>query len=388
MFLIDHPYVSEFLIETLKKNAYPIIRTEASQKLLSNAPVAWVSKEDTIKRWQNDPNQRMISNSENALEWILDHLKGSDLSEQIGVLKDKHSFRERLQRLHPTFTFQKVAFKDLPTIPVSELLFPVVIKPSVGFLSIGVEVVENETDWVKAIKRLMSNTQKSIFPKSVLDTSHYILEDCIEGEEFAIDFYYDHSGAVVILSIFHHIFSDGKDTSDRVYSTSREIVMANKTRLETYLNQMGELLQLKNFPAHAEVRIDENGAIIPIEINPLRFGGWCTTADVMGVGLGLNLYEYFIENKQPDWKEVFRDREDKLYSLVVLDNNSGIKASDIHSFDYEALTEKFENPFMIRKLDIHHFPLFGFVFLETSKSNQQELFQILNDDLRSYISKL
>ena len=330
----------------------------------------------------------MISNSENALEWILDHLKGSALSEQIGVLNDKHSFRERLQRLHPTFTFQKVAFEDLPTIPASELLFPFVIKPSVGFLSIGVEVVENETDWVKAIKRLTSETQKSIFPKSVLDTSHFVLEDCIQGDEFAIDFYYDHSGAVVILSIFYHIFSDGKDTSDRVYSTSREIVMANKTRFETYLNQMGELLQLKNFPAHAEVRIDGNGAIVPIEINPLRFGGWCITADVMGVGLGLNLYEYFIENKQPDWKEVFRDREDKLYSLVVLDNNSGIKASDIHSFDYETLTEKFENPFMIRKLDIHHFPLFGFVFLETSKSNQQELFQILNDDLRSYISKL
>ena len=388
MFLIDHPYVSEFLIATIQKNRYGIIRTEKAQKLISDEQVAWINEEDSIKKLQSDANQRIISNSENALEWILENRKGSQLSKQISVLKDKHAFRERLQRLHPTFTFQKVAFEDLPTIPVSELLFPVIIKPSVGFLSIGVEVVENETDWLKAIERLTSDTQKSIFPKSVLDTSHFLIEDCIKGEEFAIDFYFDHSGAVVILSIFHHIFSDGNDTSDRVYSTSCEIVMANKTRFEIYLNEMGKLLQLKNFPGHAEVRIDENGAIVPIEINPLRFGGWCTTADVMGVGLGLNLYEYFIENKQPDWKEVFRDREYKLYSLVVLDNNSGIKSSDIHSFDYDALSEKFENPFMIRKLDIHHFPLFGFVFLETSKSNQQELIHILNDDLRSYISKL
>jgi hypothetical protein len=46
------------------------------------------------------------------------------------------------------------------------------------------------------------------------------------------------------------------------------------------LSKIGKELHLKNFPAHAEVRIDEN-KIIPIEVNPLRFGGFCTTADLL-----------------------------------------------------------------------------------------------------------
>ena len=42
---------------------------------------------------------------------------------------------------------------------------------------------------------------------------------------------------------------------------------------------LAKLAGLKNFPLHTEVRVNEKGEIIPIEVNPMRFGGWCTTAD-------------------------------------------------------------------------------------------------------------
>ena len=61
-----------------------------------------------------------------------------------------------------------------------------------------------------------------------------------------------------------------------------------------------------NFPAHVEVRIDSSGKVFPIEINPLRFGGWCTTADLLGIALGYNSYDYFIQNEKPDWERIFR----------------------------------------------------------------------------------
>ena len=228
---------------------------------------------------------------------------------------------------------------------------------------------------------------KSIYPKNVLNTGSFILEEYIEGEEFAIDHYYDQDGNVVVLNILHHVFASGTDTSDRVYSTSKQIIDTYKAKFESFLNKIGKELNLKNFPAHAEVRIDKHGKITPIEINPLRFGGWCTTADLVGITLGFNSYTCFCETKKPDFEMIFKDKEDKIFSIVVLNNNSGIDPADICEFKYEDLANDFENPVLIRKLDIHNYPVFGFIFAETSMSNQKELTYILTSDLRKYIIK-
>ena len=136
---------------------------------------------------------------------------------------------------------------------------------------------------------------------------------------------------------------------------------------------------------HAEVRIDNNGKIIPIEINPLRFGGWCTTGDLSGITVGLNSYKYYFENTCPNWDTIYRGKENKIFSIIVLDNNSGIKPADIAKFDYKALANDFETPILIRTLDINKYPLFGFVFTETDKKNKEELYDILSSDLRKYI---
>jgi hypothetical protein len=45
----------------------------------------------------------------------------------------------------------------------------------------------------------------------------------------------------------------------------------------------------------------------------------------------------------------------------------------------------FENPLELRKADYKKFPLFGFLFAETRKSNLQELTRILNSDLKEYL---
>ena len=58
-----------------------------------------------------------------------------------------------------------------------------------------------------------------------------------------------------------------------------------------------------------------------------------------------------------------------IFSIIVLDNNSGIKPADIERFDYKALADDFENPILIRALDIKAFPLFGFVFAKTDEKN-------------------
>lgn len=385
MFLIDKPFVSDFLIDTIRNNKFNIVATMLAKELIDDDSLMWIEEDEAISLLKKNPHTPIYSNSENALAWIDQHFCEGELSSQIKSLKNKAKFRELIKGLFPDFYFRQVSIEDIHFLSTSELPFPFVIKPAIGFFSIGVHIVKNEEDWIKAKSELNAEKLKSIYPKNVLNTGTFIIEEFIQGEEYAIDHYYDNEGSVVLLNILHHLFASGTDTSDRVYSTSKAIIEKHKVELESFLNKIGKKLNLKNFPAHAEVRIDKNGKITPIEINPLRFGGWCTTADLVGVTLGFNPYKCFCENKKPNFDTIFKGKEDKIFSIVVLNNNSGIKTSDILEFKYSNLTMDFENPVLIRELDINKYPVFGFVFAETSSSNKKELIDILTSDLRKYI---
>ncbi|MFE3846861.1 ATP-grasp domain-containing protein [Flavobacterium sp. LB3P45] len=385
MFLIDKPFVSDFLIKTIKDNNYKIIATKVAKELVKDDSLAWIAEEEAIALLKNNPEISLYSNSENALAWIDQYYGESELSSQLQVLKNKVKFRELIKELFPDFYFKQISIEEIQRLSDDEIRFPFVIKPAVGFFSIGVHIVENEKDWIKAKSELQPDKLKSIFPENVLNTSNFIIEEFIRGEEYAIDYYYDNNGDAVVLNVLHHLFSSGTDTSDRVYSTSKAIIEKYKIDLEYFLSKIGKELHLKNFPAHAEVRIDENGKIIPIEVNPLRFGGFCTTADLLGVTLGFNEYKCFCENKKPDWDTIFKGKENKIFSVIVLDNNSGIIPSDILRFNYSDLAKDFEKPIVIRELDINKYPVFGFAFIESAASNKKELNDILTSDLRKYI---
>jgi hypothetical protein len=138
---------------------------------------------------------------------------------------------------------------------------------------------------------------------------------------------------------------------------------------------------------HVEVRINSQGKVIPIEINPLRFGGWCTTGDISWYAFGINSYNYFLNGKVPNWNEIFKNNSNKLFSLIVLDNNSGINTNEIKSFNYDLLLKDFENPLEIRKVNYKKYGVFGFLFTQTSLENQQELNSILVSKLTNYIEK-
>ncbi|NQV77629.1 MAG: ATP-grasp domain-containing protein, partial [Lutibacter sp.] len=282
-----------------------------------------------------------------------------------------------------------VKYEALNTISIHDLPFPFIIKPAVGFFSLGVHKVDKPSEWSEVLTKIKTDIEhiKGFYPTEVLNTSNFIIEECIKGEEYAIDCYYNNEGEAVILNIMHHIFSSGKDVSDRVYSTSKEIISSNLETVQNLVNIIGVKTALKNFPIHIEVRIDAHGVIIPVEVNPMRFGGWCTTGDISWYAYGINSYEYFFYGKKPNWEEIFKEKEAEKYSLILLDNTSGIAQSNIKSFNYDLLLNDFEKPLLLRKVAMKEYPVFGFLFTETSEGNEAELKSILTSNLRKYIVK-
>ncbi len=385
MFLIDKPYVSNFLIKTIRDSNHELVSTKEARELISDNSLNWISEAAAIRIIEKDPNTAIYLNSENAIAWIVKNLGSSKRSNQIQLFKDKAKFRELIQDSFPDYFYQTVELRDIQKLNLDGIKFPFVIKPSLGFFSLGVHIVHNTTDWETAKKELNYNTLQSLYPKEVLSASSFIIEEYIEGEEYAVDCYFNNEGEVVILNILHHKFSSGTDISDRVYSTSKEIILDYKNDIEEFLTPIGRKVGLRNFPLHVEVRIDANGKISPIEVNPLRFGGFCTTGDLSWYAFGINSHDYFINNQQPDWDQIFKNRSGKKYSIIVLNNNSGYHASEVTHFDYDLLAQDFENVLNMRKLDIQKYPVFGFVFTETSFGNEEELDKILVSDLRKYI---
>ena len=385
MIFIDKPFVSDFLINTIRDNNYKIVATRQAKELILDDSLNWVSEKSAIDIIEKDTNTPVYTNSENSIAWISKNLKSTKLQNQIQLFKDKFKFRELIKDTFPDFFYIKVELDEIQSLSLDGIDFPFVIKPSLGFFSLGVHIVHNLADWNAAKKELNYKNLQNIYPKEVLDTSLFIIEEYIEGEEYAIDCYFNNDGEVVILNILHQKFSIGTDVSDRVYSTSEKIIRRYKNAIEEFLIPIGNKAGLKNFPIHVEIRIDAKGLIRPIEVNALRFGGWCTTGDLSWYAFGFNSYDYYIKNKKPNWEQIFKSRSNKIYSIIVLNNNTGFAASEITHFDYDMLVQDFENVLVMRKLDIKQHPVFGFIFTETSLDNEEELGKILISDLRKYI---
>lgn len=388
MIIIDKPYASDFLIKTIKENNFQIISTVNAREMIADKSLNWISEEEAINKLKEDPSTKIYTNSENSIAWIEKNLGFSELPGQIQTFKNKIKFRELLKTSFPDYFFKGIKYNEIRNLNIEEFKFPFIIKPAVGFFSIAVHKVDKVDDWNKVLDKIDIEIEKlsGVYPEEVINMNDFIIEEYIKGDEYALDCYFDSEGQPVILNILHHFFLTENDVNDRVYTTSEEIIYRYYSEILEFLVYIGEKVNLKNFPAHIEVRIDKNGKINPIEVNPLRFGGWCTTGDISWFAFGFNSYEYFLKGKKPDWEEIFKTRKNKKYSNIVLDNNSGIPENEIESFDYDLLLKDFEKPMDLRKVDFVKYTVFGFVFVETTNGNEEELDRILSSNLRKYIT--
>ena len=388
MIIIDKPFVSDFLKKTIEENSFPVVKTEIAVKLGFSKGPNILAEEDAIQKTKSSENNLIYTTSENSIGWIAKHLSFTDLPHKIDLFKNKVKFRTLMKTMYSDFYFREVQLDELDNLSVENIPMPFIIKPTVGFFSMGVYKVTDPKEWAQVKEAITSEilSMNDLYPAEVLNTNSFIIEQCIEGEEFAVDAYFNATGEPVILNIHKHIFSSSEDVSDRVYISSKEIIESNIGQFSEFLVEVGKLAEVKNFPVHVEIRREHDGSILPIEINPMRFGGWCTTADMTYLAYGFNPYVLYFSQTRPDWSEILKNKEGKLYSIVVLDNSTGIAGNQITSFDYDLLLSNFENPLELRKIDFKEYPLFGFLFTETTEDNFYELERILKSDLNEFIT--
>lgn len=387
MILLDKPYVSDYLQKSLSQLRIPVVRTKALKDLKLDSDLNYISENEAVKRIRKNPNRMIYSNSENAINWISEKLSFSDIPERINWFKDKVRFRELIRPIYPEYYFSSLKMSNFTKMGKADLNYPLVLKPAVGFFSMGVYKLNEAKDWGSVQKRVKEEIARvgHLYPIEVFNSSKFILEACIPGREFAMDAYFNSDGEAVVLNIMEHYFSSESDVSDRLYSTSAVLIRRFISRFEELLNKIGELAELRNFPVHVEVRLTEAGEIIPIEVNPMRFGGWCTTADLAGMAFGMNPYEMLFKQERPDWDYLLRNKENRTFNMLVLENSTGVPGSEIKAFNSEKLLASFPNVMEFREIDFKTFPIFGFLFVETNANDSKALEAVLKSRLTEYL---
>ena len=395
MILFDQPYVSPELQEYAETRREPVLDNAMARDLsraraLSGAaPLNLVAEADFAALCRADGPDgvppRIYTCSENSLAWVCEHADNPQLVASIEKLKNKALTRELLRPLYAGYFYRRLSLDALRRLPFEELRLPCVVKPSVGFFSLGVRIVRNREDWLAALAaiELEAADWREQYPDSVVDSEDWLIEEYIDGDEFAVDVYFDARGQAVICNILRHEFASASDVSDRLYYTGASVVRAHLAEFEDWFNSVNALLGLKNFPAHVELRRDAQGRIRPIEFNALRFAGWCCT-DVTLFAWGFHTYGCFLEGRRPDWEKALAGREGKLYTLIVL--NKPESCPPVRSFDYDALCRGFGRVLHVRKSDFTHYGLFGFLFTETPENQREELDRVAGSDLLEFTS--
>lgn len=385
MIILDKPYVSDFLKNRITERRIPVLDTPLARAVLGDAP-SLISAGEFAARVRDGRAPRIYANSENALGWIAEHLGFSELPGRIAAFKDKERFRELTAPLFPDFRYQGVDFEDLEAFDASAFPKPFIVKPAVGFFSLGVHMVDSDEVWPATVAAIRAEVDgiRAQYPEQVLDTARFLVEECIPGEEYALDVYWDGNGEPVLVNMLRHFFVDEADVGDRVYVTGPDIVREHGARFRELMAEVGRIAGLADFPAHVELRLDEAGRAGLIEANPMRFAGWCV-ADLAWHAWGTDPYAAYLDGLAPDWEALCAGREGTLTSVVVADVAPDVDPATVAGVDYAAFRARFAEPLEIRPIDWREYPVFAFAFARHRTDDLGELESVLRSDLKEYL---
>jgi len=328
--LLNDSFVSEVLLQTLAKNKIPTYADENLAKRLSEKGIPLLSKQELLHRLSGN-DCAVYVNAEIFIPLISENSNKIENVNAIKLFKNKRLFREFLSDIHPEFYFKEFNISDRGSINVSEGKY-FILKPSIGFFALGVKKFSTQREFDLAIAEAIVELSryKKLFDSSILDEANFLIEEFIEGEEFACDAYFDKNGNPVVLAITEHPFRDSNDSRQLLYYTGKGVMKKGLKHAEKFLDILSKKLKLSNFPVHFEFRLTNAGKFIPIEVNPLRFGGF-GLADLVTYSFGINPYEYFFYGKKPDWKNLLENSTEDYYAWV-LGLAEGLSHPDLKKF--------------------------------------------------------
>ncbi len=310
--------------------------------------------------------------SEVSIETVVSKMDNAARKSTIETLKDKYRFRTALANIYPDYQYQFVKASEINNLNITQKS---VIKPVKGVFGTAVRTIDRDTDLTNLAIELKAELSKnaSIFSDGVLSQEDFLVEKYIDGEEYAVDMFYDADGNPCIINICHHPIPENRAYLHILYYFSQEVFDRIYTQAKYFFTQLNQILNVTNLTMHCEFKLDD-GKLMPIEINTLRYGG-------MGFGnmvfhaLGINPYTCFLNNIEPDWQTIWKDRQEDIFCFFIAYNGANINVSK-YKPNRERLKQQFTKVLLEQSFDYQTQLTFGIYCLKETKENLSNLLKI------------
>lgn len=323
---------------------------------------------------------KVIISTETVLDEVLRHLDDQKKNEYISNLKHKVQCRRMLTSIFPDFFFREIPITELSNLQLdrSERYF---VKPIKGYWGSAAYPIDYNTDLAvlqeEIEKQLMKRT--SIFSDKVVAKDRLIVEEYIDGEEYAVDMFFDEKGEPVITNICHHPIPKRPEYLHTVYYTNRIIFNDLYPKFQSFFTQLNKVLQAECIPIHGEFKLHK-GKLTPIELNPLRFGS-DGFADLSYHAFGFNPFLCFAENKSPNWEELWQGREEKVYAFYL-----GYNGTDLDTTQYRPDFRNFRRLFsnILADMAMNYQSSLAFAVMYIEENSLEKIHELLEIEFNEY----
>ena len=318
--------------------------------------------------------------TETVLDDVLKRLTDKRRHLMIEKLKNKVACREILKSIYPDFFYQPVSLDNLQSIKLDpkKRYF---VKPVKGYWGSGGRALQEGTDLISLTKDIRDElkVREQIFSNSVLSQEEMIIEEYLEGEEYAVDMFFDDEGKPVITNICHHPMPENRDYLHVLYYTSHELYGELYSRFINFFTELNQELKASSLTIHGEFK-DHNNQLIPIELNPLRFGS-DGFADLPYHAFGFNPFLAFAENLKPDWKQLWKGKKDKYFAYCLGYNGTDIDLQN-HRPDLRKFRQMFTKVLTDNAMNYQEQLVFSAAYVE--ESSIEKILSLLNIDFKEF----
>ena len=83
MILLDKPFVSDYLRDTILRNKIPVVHTEYYSQLDNVENLYSLSTNSAVRKLKKQTHPLLYTNSENSIEWMMKYLQFTDIPDKI-----------------------------------------------------------------------------------------------------------------------------------------------------------------------------------------------------------------------------------------------------------------------------------------------------------------
>ncbi len=319
-------------------------------------------------------DDKLYISSQSSLELVMERTRCPERLRAIEILSDKYQCRSVMKPLFPDFHFETKKLSEITEdMFVRDLKY--IIKPSKGFFGIGVKVVDEQADIHCLVDEIRQEIDlySRVFSENVFSKEDMIIEEFIEGNEYGVDMFYSERGEPVIVALAHHPMPAKEQYRHVLYYTNHCMFERLYPQIESFFIRLNSILNIQALPIHAEFRLGRGEELLPIELNPLRYGGF-GLADLSYYAYDQCPYFSFFQDQKYDWKKIWNERRrNNHYAWVLAYNGTRVDTSEINIDNAHAKLRVFigDKPLLhYQKLDYRNSPVFAIAYLAEEEEHR------------------